>query len=119
MNQGHTQKELEGYMDFRWLTAPPRRHDPKGYIVTHFQKLGLTTSYQHELYPDDSFFKDVDSFENILENMITHNPPANMLASNPDLERLEWRKHFFLKDPNEKKELEVAGVKTKTYGSSE
>lgn len=63
-------KELEGYLYFKWLTTLIRWHDPKGYIVAHFQRLGLTTSHRHELYLDDSFFEDVDSFENVLEHMM-------------------------------------------------
>lgn len=43
LNQGHARKELDGYLDFRWLTTPIRHRDPKGYIATHFQRLGLTT----------------------------------------------------------------------------
>ena len=121
MNQGHTQKELEEYLDFRWLTTPLRWHDPKGYIVAHFQKLGLTTSYRHEPYPDDSFFEDFNSFENVLECIVTRNLPAYILAilgQDLELERLEWRKQCFLKDPNKKKKLEVARDNTKIDGLS-
>ena len=64
-----------------WLTTPPRKHDSKGYIVVHFQKLGMKTSYQHDLHPNDYFFEDFDCFENVLERMVAHNFPAAMLAS--------------------------------------
>jgi hypothetical protein len=43
LNHDHVRKELEDYLDYRWLPAPIRWHDLKGLIVTHFQKLGLAT----------------------------------------------------------------------------
>lgn len=104
------------------MIAPIKRHDLKGYIAAHFQRLELTTSYRHELYPDQYFFEGDDSFETIRERMMTHNLCTNMLASlgqDPELERLEWRKKCFLEDPNERKKLEEAGDKTKTNDSSE
>lgn len=43
LNHVHVQKELEDYLDYRWLPTPIHRHDPKGLIISHFQKLGLAT----------------------------------------------------------------------------
>lgn len=36
LNHGHARKELEEYLDYRWLLSPIRRHDPKGLILSHF-----------------------------------------------------------------------------------
>lgn len=63
LNHGHMVKELEGYLYYRWLPGTVRHHDPKGLIKAHFKRLGLTTPYIHETFPDDSLFEDVKSFE--------------------------------------------------------
>ena len=121
LNSSHAQKDLEGYLYFKWLTTSIRWHDPKGYIATHFQRLGLTTSYRHELYPNDILFEDANTFKKFLNRMRARNLPGDMIASlgqNPELERLEWQKQCFLEDPNKKKGLEVMGDKDKTDGSS-
>lgn len=69
LNHVHACNELEYYLDYRWLLVPIRRHDSKGLIVTHFQKLGLEIEYHHEVYPDDTFFEDAGTFEDSLGNM--------------------------------------------------
>ena len=56
LNHGDMVKELEGYLDYRWLTDTVRRHDPKGLIGAHFRRLRLTTTYKHENCPNDSLF---------------------------------------------------------------
>lgn len=48
INQDQAQNEIEGYLDFKWMTTPLRNHDPMGYIAVHHQKLGLATSYRHD-----------------------------------------------------------------------
>ena len=64
-------------MDFRWLMAPLRHHDPKGYITVYHQKLGLETCYQHDPQPDYSLLEDANSFE----QMASHNIPTTMMAN--------------------------------------
>lgn len=56
LNHSHACKEIEDYLDYRWIPAPIRWHDLKGIIAAHFQKLGLVTEYRHEVYPDDFVF---------------------------------------------------------------
>lgn len=47
LNHGHARKELEDYLDYRWLPTTIRRHDLKGLIAAHFKKLGLVMQYRH------------------------------------------------------------------------
>lgn len=66
LNHGHARKEIEDYLDYRWLPAPVHRHDPKVLIVSHFQRLVMATQYRHEVHLDDSFFEDTKKFEEAL-----------------------------------------------------
>jgi hypothetical protein len=59
LNHGHTMKEMEGYLDYKWLPGTIRWHEPKGLIGTHFRRLGLTTPYRHEARLNDFLFEDV------------------------------------------------------------
>ena len=93
LNHGHVVKELEGYLDYRWLTSIVHRHDPKGLLGAHFKTLGLTTAYKHENHPDDSLFEDVKSFEDVVVRMCLKQIPEDIVATlGQDLEisRLEW-----------------------------
>lgn len=69
LNHGHTQKEMEDYLDYRWLSASIQRHDPKGLIAVHFRRLGLMTSYKHETLPNDSLFEEVKGFKDAIVGM--------------------------------------------------
>lgn len=92
LNHGHAQKELDDYLDFRRLLASIKRHDPKGLVTMDFHKFGLVTQYFHEVYPDDSFIEDADTFETMLECMRECHLPEERIASlsqDPELERLE------------------------------
>lgn len=98
LNHGHAMKELEGYLDYIWLPGTICRHNPKGLIVAHLRRLGLTTSYKHETSSDDSLFEDVKIFEGvviwmclkrILEDQIT------TLDQDPEVDQLEWRRQCF------------------------
>ena len=93
LNHGHTIKELEGYLDYRWLTSTILRHDPKGLIATHFRRLGLTTTYRHETYPNDFLFQDVKGFEDTIIRMRLKHIPEDKIATlgqDPKIDRLEW-----------------------------
>lgn len=98
LNHGHAVKELEGYLDYRWLTSTVRRHDPKGLIGAHFRRLGLTTAYKHENRPDDSLFEDVNNFEDVVVCMRLRRIPEDMVATmgqDTKIDRLEWRRQCF------------------------
>ena len=43
--------------------------DPKGFIATHFGRLGLTITYMHETHPEDFLFKVVKGFEDVIVRM--------------------------------------------------
>jgi hypothetical protein len=69
LKHSHVVKELEGYLDYRWLPGTIQWYDPKGLIAAHFRRLGLTTSYRHKTRPDDSPFQYVKGFEDIVIRM--------------------------------------------------
>ena len=109
LNHGHARKQLEDYLDYRWLLAPIRRHDPKGLILSHFQKLGLMTLYRHEVHPDDSF-EDTRVFEDPITRMrLRHIPKERIvvLGQDPDLDRMEWRRQCFEAGPSQEKDDET------------
>ena len=93
LNHDHACKELEDYLDYRWLPAPIWHHDPKGLIAKHFQKLVLVMQYRNEVYPNDSFFEDAGTFENDLEHMRARYIPEERIvfrSQKIEWERLEW-----------------------------
>ena len=45
INHGHTMKDMEGYLDYRWFPSTMWHHGPKGLIAAHFRRLCLTTTY--------------------------------------------------------------------------
>ena len=107
LNHDHAWKELEDYLDYRWLPASIRHHDPKGLIVMHFWKLGLTTMYRHEVHPDDFLFEDVKMFEDAIIRMhLRHIPKERIviLGKDPKIDRLECRKQCFEMQSNKKKD---------------
>ena len=98
LNHGHTHKELENYLNYRWLPSTIRHHDPKGLIAVHFQRLGLTTGYRHETHLDDSLFKDIKIFEDaIVRMLLRHIPEERIVILGQDLEvdLLEWWRQCF------------------------
>ena len=110
LNHGHAQKELEDYLYFRWLPTLVRRHDSRGIIVSHFQRLVLTTKYHHEVYPDDSLFEGTKEFEKTLTCMkiwrILEERIA-VLGQDPELEWLEWRRQCFEVGLSKEKDGEI------------
>ena len=86
-------RELEDYLDYRWLTSIVHHHDPKGLIGEHFRRLGLTIAYRHENHLDDSLFQDVKSFGDVIFSMRLRHIPEDMVATlgqDPKIDRLEW-----------------------------
>ena len=81
LNHGHAMKELEGYLDYRWLPSIIQHHDPKGLITTHFMRLGLTTPYKHETHPDDFLFEDVKGFEDAIVRMHLKHIPKDKITT--------------------------------------
>lgn len=69
LNNGHAMKEMEVYLDYKWLPDTIWRHDPKGLIATNFKRLGLTTTYRHETCPEYFLFEDVKGFEDVIVRM--------------------------------------------------
>ena len=95
LNHGQARKELEDYLDYRWLPDTIRHHDPKGLIKAHFRRLGLTTMYMHEMHLDDSLFKDIKASEyTIIKMRLRHIPEERMatLGHDPEVDQLEWRR---------------------------
>jgi hypothetical protein len=85
-------------------------------IISHFWKLGLATSYKHEVYPYDSFFEDVKVFEDAINRMRLRNIPEErivVLGQDPDIDRMEWRKKCFKVKPSEEKDVESDKEKDK------
>ena len=90
---------MEDYLDYRWLPTSVQHHYPKGLIVAHFWRLGLTTSYRHETLPDDSLFKDVKRFEGAIVRMwLRHIPEEQIvfLGQDPKVDQLEWQRQCFV-----------------------
>lgn len=81
LNHGHAMKELEGYLDYKWLPGTIWRHDPKGLIVTHYKRVGLTTSYIHETRLDDFLFEDIKGFEDAIIKMHLKQIPKDKIAT--------------------------------------
>lgn len=95
LNHGHARKEMEGYLDYRWMPATIQRHHPKGLITTHFRRLGLTITYRHETRPEDFLFEDVKGFEEAIVRMcLKHIPEERIttLGQDPEVDRLEWQR---------------------------
>lgn len=110
LNHGHARKELDDYLDYRWFPSPIRWHDLKGLILFHFQKLGLTTLYQHEVHPDDTFFEDAITRmrpRKILKERIA------VLGKDLDLDQMEWCRKFFEAKHSEEKDEETNKDKEK------
>lgn len=106
INHGHARKELEDYLEYRWIPTPIQRHDLKGLILSHFQKLGLMMLYRHEVHPDDSFFEDTRVFEDAITRMrLRHilEERIDVLKKDPDLDKMEWRRQCFEAGSNEEK----------------
>lgn len=75
----------------------------------HFLKLGLATSYRHEVHPDDTFFEDVKVFKDAIIKMhLRHIPEERIivLGQDPNIDRLEWQKQCFKVKPSKKKDQE-------------
>lgn len=86
-------KDLEGYLDYIWFPGTIWRHDTKGLIVAHFRRLGLTTTYRHEIRPDYFLFEDVKGFEDAIVRMRLKHIPEDKIATlgqDPKIDRLEW-----------------------------
>ena len=91
-------KELEGYLDYRWLPSTIWRHGPKVLIVAHFNRLGMTTTYRHETRPNDFLFEDVKRFEDVIIKIHLKHIPKDKIATlgqDPEIDRLEWRTQCF------------------------
>ena len=69
LNHGHEREELEDYLYYRWLPSPIWKHNLKGLILSHFEKLGLMMLYRHEVHLNDSFFEDTRVFEDAITRM--------------------------------------------------
>ena len=98
LNHGHAHKELEYYLDYRWLPTTIRHHDPKGIIIEHFQRLGLTTVYMHETIPYYSLFEDIKVFEDAIVRMRLRHIPKERIAilgQDPEVDLLEWQRQCF------------------------
>ena len=98
LNHGHTVKELESYLDYRWLPDTIPCHDPKGLIAAHLRRLGLTAPYRHETRLDDSLFEDVKRFEDAIIRIHLKHIPEDKIATlgqDPEIDRLEWRRQCF------------------------
>ena len=81
LNHGHTVKELEGYLDYRWLPNTIQHHDPKGLIAAYFRRLGLTTTYRHETHPEDFLFEDVKGFVDAIFRMCLKHIPEDRITT--------------------------------------
>ena len=98
LNHDHAVKDLEGYLDYRWLPGTIHRHDLKGLIAAHFRRLGLTTPYRHETRPDDSLFEDVKSLKDIIIQMSLKHIPEYIvptLGQDPQINNLELQRKCF------------------------
>ena len=61
--------------------------------MTHFRRLGLTTTYRHETCPEGFLFEDVKGFEDTIIRMrLKHIDEDKIATLGHDLEidRLEW-----------------------------
>lgn len=81
LNHGHAVKEMEGYLDYRWLPSTIRHHHPKGLIAAHFKRLGLTTTYRHKTCPEGFLFEDIKGFEDVVIIMHLKHIPKDRIAS--------------------------------------
>ena len=64
--------------------APKSMHDSRGFSTTHFSQAHFKSHYEHQNEPNDSIYKGVDSFQDVLARVATPNQRGLILQVQQD-----------------------------------